>query len=75
MMFLWKKIMSFLGHNKTFQAVLAWSKRPRPIATPSVPSGVVMKPIDYVMNDPSTPQLIKQVMPPTYSGKPALNVK
>jgi hypothetical protein len=75
MMSLWKKIMNFLGDNKTFQAVLAWSKRPQPIATPSVPSSVIMKPINYVMNDPSTPQLIKQVMPPTYSGKPALNVK
>ena len=75
-MFLYEKIIKFFNFEKKFNYMFDFFKMK---LTPKISLrstiNVAMKKIIYVINDPSTPKLIKELMPPLYSGKPYLNVK
>lgn len=50
-------------------------KRNRPKPAPPEKANIVNdKTIEYVISDPSTPELVKHVMPPQYSNQPAILV-
>lgn len=77
-MYLFDKFMSLLGFEKVKGArVVSWRVRRKPVPPPprvvAVPE--TNKPIEFVLNDPSTPDLIKNILPPNYTGKNAFVVK
>ncbi len=76
-MTLFEKILNLIGFEKTVGAVITrWRiKRNLPTPTPPVVSINTTDPIVYLINDPSTPSLIKNVTPPTYTTAPLINVK
>lgn len=72
-MHLFEKFMNIFKLHKTLgAAVNQWRANVKQKA-PASP--VTNKPIDYVINDLSSPNLIKKIMPPVYSGKPLFTVK
>jgi hypothetical protein len=76
-MSLFSKILEFFGFEKTLGAVITRWRIKRRI--PSVPEPIVPivqdKPIEYMINDPSTPSLVKSLIPPTYDNNPPIVVK
>lgn len=76
-MSLFRKILEFFGFEQTLGAVITrWRiKRKIPITPEPITPPVQDKPIEYVINDPSTPSLVKSVMPPVYDNNPAIIVK
>jgi hypothetical protein len=73
MMHLFEKFMNIFKLHKTLCAVVGQWRANVGQKTPASP--VINKPIDYVINDLSSPNLIKKIMPPIYSGKPLFTVK
>lgn len=76
-MYLFDKLMNFLGLEKVKSAfAVSWRVKRKPVPPPRVPTPVPNnKPIQFVMNDPSTPDLIKEIIAPVYTGKSAFIVK
>ncbi len=74
-MHLFEKFLNIFGFSKTLGAVVnQWKLKVG--STNKANTGIVTnKPIEYVMNDLSSPALIKKIMPPIYSGKPLFTVK
>lgn len=73
-----EKVMNLFGLHKSLGAVVTrWRfkrKQSNQVAAPPVQPELA-KPIEYVMNDPSTPSLIKNIDPPNWAVKPPIDVK
>lgn len=76
-MYLLDKFMEMCGFIKAKGAIAVKWRVKRPL--PKIPKAPIVinndKPIQFVMNDPSTPDLIKNVLPPKYNGVSAFAVK
>lgn len=73
-----ERFLSFFGLEKTVGAVVTrWRIKRSPSTPHQIPQAPVFQhqPIEYVVNDPTTPDLIKSVMPPVYDTAPSIIVK
>lgn len=73
-----EKILRFLGFEKVMGAMTTRWKLKRKIPVPSAPEPATPPPqttIEYTINDPTTPDLVKSVLPPVPPVKPLFVVK
>lgn len=78
-----EKIMNILGFEKPKGAIATrWRIKRRPSlvpvkspASPPTNQFPLNQPVEYVMNDPTTTDLIKSIMPPIYTGSHPFTIK
>jgi|GEM_PF-5171291 hypothetical protein len=76
-MYLLDKVMNFFGFEKVKGAkVISWRIKRPTILVPRIKIPTQNnKKIQFIMNDLSTPDLIKEILPPVYTGRIAFAVK
>ena len=74
----YNRFLSFLGlENNKNTLKLKWKLKTKPVepVVEKVASIIKNKNINYLINDPTTPDLIKLILPPEYIGSPKFTVR